>query len=116
VITLDHINIRATDIEAVRDFLVDLVDLVDGPRPEFDFPGYWLYLGDRPVVHLAPFDGNPDGGWVDHVAFAGFEFAATRERLDRKGYTYGVGGIPGGPRQLFVFGPEGLKIEMQCSG
>ena len=30
-------------------------------------------------------------------------------------YSYVVGGIPGtGIRQLFVTGPEGLKLELQC--
>jgi hypothetical protein len=54
-------------------------------------------------------------GWIDHVAFAPFDFDVERRRLDAGGFTYTASGIPGtGIRQLFVFGPEGLKLELQC--
>jgi catechol 2,3-dioxygenase-like lactoylglutathione lyase family enzyme len=116
MITLDHINIVTTDLPGVRDFLVDLLGLEDGFRPPFDFPGHWLYLGGQPVIHLAD-RGHAarDRGWVDHIAFAGFDFEAEKARLDAGGHRYVAGGIPGGPRQLFVSGPDGLKIELQCT-
>ena len=52
VIRFDHVNIRVIDQEAMRDFLAAVVGLKVGPRPPFDFHGYWLYLGDVPVIHL----------------------------------------------------------------
>jgi catechol 2,3-dioxygenase-like lactoylglutathione lyase family enzyme len=115
-ITLDHVNIVTTDLPAVRDFLVGLLGLEEGFRPPFDFPGHWLYLDGRPVIHLAD-RGRvaEDRGWVDHIAFAGFDFETQRARLDAGGYDYRAGGIPGGPRQLFVSGPGGLKVELQCT-
>jgi catechol 2,3-dioxygenase-like lactoylglutathione lyase family enzyme len=115
---LDHINILATDLVAVRDFLLAaLPDLEDGFRPPFDFAGYWLYLDGRPVIHLKGRDpgAGQGGGWVDHLAFAPFDFDAEQARLTRLGLSFTTGSIPDtGIRQIFVGGPEGLKLELQC--
>ncbi len=53
VIALDHINIRCRDLAATRDFLVAVLGLEDGFRPPFDFPGNWLYLDGRPIIHTS---------------------------------------------------------------
>ena len=50
---LNHILVLARDLEATRDFYVNVLGLRVGPRPPFKFPGHWLYLGDKAVVHLA---------------------------------------------------------------
>ena len=115
MIRFDHVNIRVSDQEAVRDFLIAVVGLTVGPRPPFSFPGYWLYLDDRPVVHLAPRDKPGEVGWVNHIAFGGFDFAAKRAALDRVGIAHAVQTLPDSDiRQIFVNGPEGLRIELQC--
>jgi catechol 2,3-dioxygenase-like lactoylglutathione lyase family enzyme len=115
MIRFDHVNIRVSDQEAVRDFLVTVVGVSVGPRPPFSFPGYWLYLGDEPVVHLAPRDRAGDVGWVNHIAFTGFNFAAKTAALDAVGVPYTVQKLPGTEiTQIFVNGPEGLRIELQC--
>ena len=79
---LNHFLVVADDLEATRDFYVDVLGLADGHRPPFDFAGYWIYLGDRAVVHLAEHrdyldkvdhvrDGSADTatGSIDHIAF-----------------------------------------------
>lgn len=115
MIGFDHINIRVSDQEAVRDLLAEVVGLTVGPRPPFNFHGYWLYLGDQPLVHLAPRGRPGEVGWVDHVAFGGFDFADKSAALDRAGIAYTVQTLPGTEiRQIFVNGPEGLRIELQC--
>ena len=118
-IRFDHINIHCHDQEAVRDFLIDVVGVTEGVRPPFDFPGYWLYLDGQPVIHLQSTDRSPTTapeGWVDHIAFGGFDFEQTRERLQTAGYDLHIGGIPGtGIRQIFVKGPEGARVELQCT-
>jgi catechol 2,3-dioxygenase-like lactoylglutathione lyase family enzyme len=115
MIRFDHVNIRIADQEAVRDFLIAVVGLSVGPRPDFDFPGYWLYLGGQPVVHLAPRDRPGEVGWVNHIAFTGFDFAAKTAALAGAGVPYTVRTLPGTDvRQIFVNGPEGLRIELQC--
>ena len=72
---LHHITVQTDDLEGTRDFYRDVLGLTVGFRPDLDFPGYWLYCGDVPVVHLVP-RGNaigggpsPDTGPFDHFAF-----------------------------------------------
>ena len=49
---LHHVTVKTSDLEATRDFYRDILGLEVGFRPELDFPGYWLYCGEVPVVHL----------------------------------------------------------------
>jgi catechol 2,3-dioxygenase-like lactoylglutathione lyase family enzyme len=117
MIALDHINIHADDLEAARDFLLAVLsDLRQGPRPPFDFHGYWLYLGDQSIIHMQTRAAGMGGrGWIDHLAFGPFDFDAEKSRLDAGGFTYTTSAIPGtATRQLFVTGPGGLKLELQC--
>ena len=44
---MEHVNIRAADMEATKDFYCDVLGMRVGERPPFDFPGYWIYLGDN---------------------------------------------------------------------
>jgi catechol 2,3-dioxygenase-like lactoylglutathione lyase family enzyme len=115
MIRFDHVNIRVTDQETVRDFLVAVVGVKVGPRPPFDFHGYWLYLGDQPVIHLAPRDRPGDVGWVNHIAFTGFDFEEKTAALQATGFAFRTQRLPGdGIRQIFLDGPEGLRVELQC--
>ena len=50
--SLNHYTILARDLEATKDFYTDVVGLTVGDRPPLDFPGYWLYCGGVPTVHL----------------------------------------------------------------
>ncbi len=50
---LDHYTLRTEHVEETRRFLEEVAGLRVGPRPAFQFPGYWLYAGDTPLVHLA---------------------------------------------------------------
>ena len=120
--SFEHVLITTQDIEATKDFYVDVVGLVIGKRPDFSFPGYWLYLGDTPCVHLAGSDrGSGDagvgadtgGGAIDHVAFNAEDFAAARAGLDAAGIAYEHRLVPGAPlQQLFITDPNGVKIEI----
>jgi catechol 2,3-dioxygenase-like lactoylglutathione lyase family enzyme len=51
---LHHITVKTDNLEATRDFYRDILGLEVGFRPDLNFPGYWLYCGDVPVVHLVP--------------------------------------------------------------
>ena len=92
-------------------------------RPPLEFPGYWLYLGGVPCVHVADRGayaehaqrvGTPAApGPVDHIAFAGDDFEEAATRLEREGVEATPNTVPGaGLRQLFFEDPNGLKIEI----
>ena len=66
-LTLNHFSIRTTDLDASRRFYADVLGLSVGPRPDFPFPGLWMYRGDHgdvanAVVHLIGIDrSDPEG-------------------------------------------------------
>jgi len=58
---LHHVTVKTDDLDATRDFYSEVLGLEVGFRPDLDFPGYWLYCGPVPVVHLVPRE-NAIGG------------------------------------------------------
>ncbi len=114
---LHHYTLRcdAGQLESLRDFYAGVLGLVVGRRPDLRFSGYWLYAGDRPVVHLyasgAPEADQPNA--LDHVAFEASGLVAVRARLDALGIAYSEAPVPGFEmHQLFVHDPTGLKLEL----
>ena len=53
---VDHVNIVTEQLEATRAFFGEVLGLEVGPRPAFAVTGYWLYAGDRAVVHIQEAD------------------------------------------------------------
>ncbi len=117
---LDHVNIVTTDLARTVAFYREVVGLAEGPRPAFPFPGAWLYCGDRPVVHLMVREAAERGtgtGPIDHVAFEAEDFEAFRRRLEERGVPHETRLVPGGVmRQIFLFDPEGVRIELNFRG
>jgi glyoxylase I family protein len=112
-----HINTRSADVERTRDFYVSVLGLRVGDRPPFESTGYWLYLGDEPIVHLVqrnPGDTVQTGsGNLDHVAFRGVDLEATREALNAAGIPFREAIVPRDQTmQIFVLDPDGIKLEL----
>jgi len=115
---LDHVTVRCSDLERSRAFYTTALGLEDGDRPPFSFPGAWLYVDARPVVHLigGSHDGAKGTGTFDHVAFAATDLEGTRNRLKRAGIDFRETKVPGRPlHQLFVVDPDGVTIEINVS-
>ena len=49
---MEHFLLQTEDIEATKDWYVKVLGFRVGPSPDFKFPVYWLYLGDRDVLHI----------------------------------------------------------------
>ena len=134
-LSLNHYSIRTYDLDACRRFYADLLGLVVGPRPDFPFPGLWLYAGDtavwaNAVVHIIGIDrhdpaglnqylGERDNtqlqgsGAVDHVAFFATGLAAMRCSLATLGIANRERTVPGiGLHQVFVDDPNGIVVEL----
>ena len=118
---LNHFLVLAHDLEATRDFYEKVLGLRVGARPPFGFPGYWLYLGDQAVVHLAGGDRGATAtaseaggtGALDHIAFEASGLEETLERLESQGIAAQRRTVPGaGLQQLFIRDPNGVKIEL----
>jgi catechol 2,3-dioxygenase-like lactoylglutathione lyase family enzyme len=125
---LEHYLVLTSDLEATRDFYQDALGMTEGFRPTLGFPGYWMYIGATPVIHIAEWNtytAHSDAkeipvtapaastGAFDHVAFNAVNFDAVLERLGRHGVTPARNLVSkSGMRQLFVFDPNGVKIEI----
>src|ERR1700749_474621 len=124
--TLQHFTIEPSDLERTKDFYCDVLGLENGDRPPLGFPGYWLYSGGVPTVHLLgarqPGPGarvRPEGvkmddtGRLDHIAFAATGFDSMRQRLRDKGVQFRENIVPrSGAAQLFLFDPDGVGVEL----
>jgi catechol 2,3-dioxygenase-like lactoylglutathione lyase family enzyme len=115
ILDLNHVNIVTPRLDETRDFFVSVLGLVEGPRPDLGFDGYWLYAGDKAVLHLQSLD-RLDGrrgvsGPLDHAAFDVADLAAAKARLEQRGVPFREVISP--PRgQLFLSDPNGVRIEL----
>lgn len=112
-----HINLRTADVEATRDFYVRILGFRAGDRPPFASVGYWLYLGNDPLVHLVqrpPDDTARSGsGAIDHIAFRGIDPDATRRLLRDASIPFRETRVPrDGTIQIFIHDPDGIQIEL----
>lgn len=120
-VDLDHINISTplALMDQVRDFYCEVFQLEIGERPDFGIPGYWLYAGAKPLVHLIESDNHRDlrGGHLDHVAFKAGNIAGLRARLDGLGWDYSTIERPEfNMTQLFFRDPAGIQLEANVYG
>jgi catechol 2,3-dioxygenase-like lactoylglutathione lyase family enzyme len=116
VAAFQHVNTRSADVERTKDFYVRL-GLRVGDRPPFASRGYWMYLGDHPVLHLvqrkdgeAALEGS---GNLDHVAFHATDLEGTRRLLTEAGLAFREAVVPrDNTVQIFVRDPDGIQVEL----
>jgi catechol 2,3-dioxygenase-like lactoylglutathione lyase family enzyme len=117
-VQIDHINIAAPFelLERVRDFYCAVLGLEDGFRPDFTFRGFWLYSGDKPLVHLSERSDRQAAhqpGHLDHVAFRSSGLGALKSQLASHGIDYRSGYIAEfNMTQLFFRDPAGTGLEV----
>ncbi|HIO03624.1 MAG TPA: glyoxalase [Alphaproteobacteria bacterium] len=133
--SLDHCSIRTTKLQETRQFFVDILGLEDGKRPDFPFPGAWLYTDSTAVIHLIGVDpDDPSGlqryvggeissealqgsGAFDHIAFRANDPSVLIERLKKTDYAYRERQVPNmNLFQIFVEDPNGITIELNYRG
>lgn len=115
VTTMNHFTILTDDVAATVEFYRDLLGLVDGPRPPFDFPGAWLYAGERPILHVVG-GRNADElrpGVIDHMAFSAEDLSETLALLASRNIAHTCRRLPGGGTwQVFFHDPNGARVEL----
>lgn len=126
---LEHFLIQCADIGATRDWYVEVLGMREGDHPDFKFPVCWLYIGAKDVIHITQggkdvsanrlqylgqqSDAVEGTGVIDHMAFRctglsemmghfqRLKVAFTKRQVDDQGLF-----------QLFLFDPNGIKIEL----
>jgi catechol-2,3-dioxygenase len=117
----DHYNLRADRavLDELRDFYRDVVGLTVGDRPPFRRFGYWLYSGDKAVLHLSLTDDGEQRSRTavntfSHAAFNCTGRAEFEQRLKARGVAYRTAQVPLlNLAQLFFHDPAGNGVELQ---
>lgn len=126
---LQHFLVQTEDLEATKDWYVDVLGLTVGPHPDFGFPVYWLYIGDKDVLHLTvggsnvsqnrmeylgqQSDATYGTGVLDHVAFHATGLDAMIAHLKEKNIDFNQRQVNDQALvQLFLIDPNGLKVEL----
>lgn len=130
---LEHFLIQSEDIEATKEWYVRVLGMRVGPNPDFGFPVYWLYIGERDVLHLTQggrdisenrkrylgqeSDATRGSGVIDHVAFRATGLPAMVAHLQNLKIDFRERRVDDqGLYQLFLIDPNGVKVELNFAG
>lgn len=87
----DHVNVRTGKLAEMIEWYGDVLGLTEGFRPNFPFPGAWLYLGDQAIIHLVGTDPAPtpfaedEDLRMEHFSFRATDYPAFQTKLDARG-------------------------------
>jgi len=126
---LEHILVQTADIEKTRDWYVRVLGMRAGHTPDFKFPVCWLYIGERDVIHVTQggadttanrkaylgqqSDAISGSGVIDHIGFRCTGLRETMEHLTAMNVPFRQRQVDDqGLYQLFLFDPNGIKIEL----
>ena len=127
---IEHFLIAADDIDATRDWYARVLGMTSGPHPDFGFPVHWMYLGEVDIVHIGPSakganeiqkkflgrtsENKGEGtGALDHIAFRATGLKQMLQHLRSEGIAFSQRRANGQALfQLFLYDPNGVKIEL----
>ncbi len=118
--SVNHIARATRELDKLQetiDFYCNVLGFREIKRPDFDFPGAWLF-GYGVQIHLIiDADANSAGGRLskraDHVAFHTPDIGAVSKQLDALGIEYVTNTVPTtGVTQIFFHDPNGYHIEV----
>jgi len=115
-----HISYITHNLEASRRFYCDVLGFEEIERPEFSFPGAWLFNHGVQIHLIEPGDKPaPEGSEVqtrkDHIAYKVSDIDAARARLEEFGIEYKESLVPQtNVTQIFFLDPDGNHLELGC--
>ena len=115
---LDHVNVRTGHLEAMVAWYTNTLGLRAGDRPNFPFPGAWMYAGEQAVVHLVGVDGDPGAGAevplkLEHFALSPTGRTDFEARLSEAGEKFEANELTDvGIVQYNVWDPDGNHIHI----
>jgi len=117
--SLNHINILTHDMSRLTRFYADVLGFRAGYRPSSSSTGAWLYLEDKPLIHLVE-TGQPfhtKGTAMNHFALNGSGLGEFLTHLRSLGVQYRVG-VPReiDLRQVVIHDPDGNMFEVLFAG
>jgi catechol 2,3-dioxygenase-like lactoylglutathione lyase family enzyme len=119
ILSINHIQLVAEKdlVLKLRDFYCNVVGLTEGFRPAFERFGFWLYIGDKDVLHIVtPKEGDsrsPQKSSFDHVAFKTAHYQEFLKKLKSLDISFEEKPIPGmTSHQIFLRDPAGNRVEL----
>jgi catechol 2,3-dioxygenase-like lactoylglutathione lyase family enzyme len=127
---IEHFLVAADDIDATRDWYARVLGMKPGPHPDFGFPVHWMYVDNVDIVHIGPSakqagdiqkkylgrtsqDTGSGTGALDHIAFRATGLRKMLEHLKRERIAFAQRRANGQALfQLFLYDPNGVKIEL----
>ena len=126
---MEHFLIQSEDIDATKHWYVNVLGMTVGPSPDFKFPVYWLYVGDRDVLHLTQggakvsdnrlrylgqeSQATQGSGVIDHIAFRATGLEDMIGHFQRLGVAFKERQVNDqGLYQVFLIDPNGVKVEL----
>src|SRR3954462_3092620 len=127
---IEHFLVASDDIDATRDWYARVLGMKAGPHPDFGFPVHWMYLDNIDIVHIGPSakqageiqkkylgrtsQNSQEGtGALDHIAFRATGLRQMLVHLRKEKVHFTQRRANGQALfQLFLFDPNGIKIEL----
>ena len=112
---LNHVSVRAIDLEESVRFYVDVFGMERIPSPDFERPVEWLRLGDQ-QFHL--FRDDAPAPKYHHLGIDVDDFESVFKKASELGIldggTHGsaVRELPGGEVQMYIRDPAGNLVEI----
>jgi catechol-2,3-dioxygenase len=123
ILSINHIQLVADKdlVIQLKDFYCNVVGLTEGFRPAFERFGFWLYIGDKDVLHLiTPKEGDRRSlqkSSYDHVAFKTGDYQGVLRKLESLNIPFEEKSIPGSTtHQIFLRDPAGNRVELNFDG
>tara|TARA_B110000444_G_scaffold259003_1_gene301476 strand:- start:142 stop:597 length:456 start_codon:yes stop_codon:yes gene_type:complete len=127
-ISFDHYLLFAKNLDETVKWYGDVLNMRPGPLPDFDVPVHWLYLEDKPIIHVTErrkenqiesyigkvdYENDSGSGLIDHIAFNCTGLKKMLSKLDGLNIEYTERRVDAQSRyQVFFFDPNGVKIEL----
>lgn len=114
---LDHVNVRTRNLDKMVTWYTDILGMIEGDRPGFSFPGAWMYVGDKPVVHLVGVDhalpAHQDDLRLEHFALSASGLGDFLTHLNAENVAYKMVKVPNFPIvQVNIWDPDGNHIHV----
>lgn len=126
---IEHMLVQTADIAKTVEWYVRVLGMRAGFTPDFKFPVQWLYLGDNDVVHVTEggtaasenrkryvgqqSEALSGTGVIDHVAFRCTGLTDMLAHLRAEKVEFKERQVNDqGLYQLFMFDPNGIKVEL----
>ena len=125
ILGMNHFTILTDNLEATQNFYCELLDLQVGKRPNFSFPGLWLYNKEgAAILHVVGGRERSDlrAGTLDHMALTATGLLPTLAVLEKHDIEYDLRRLDAPEAgdvnlwQLFFMDPNNAKVELDFSG